>query len=99
LGEIAVLEEFPEATIIRPSWIYGTEDRFWNKMGWCAKWLPFSFVLAPDGGKAIMRPVYVGDVAAVLNSLAKSTNTDGKIIELYGYFLNNTVQKSILIEV
>jgi uncharacterized protein YbjT (DUF2867 family) len=84
LGEIAVLEEFPEATIVRPSWIYGTEDRFWNKMGWCAKWLPLSFVLNPDGGNATMKPVYVGDVAAILTTLARGNETEGKVVELYG---------------
>jgi hypothetical protein len=28
-----VRQELPEATIIRPSFIYGDEDRFWNRLG------------------------------------------------------------------
>ncbi|KAJ2997566.1 39kDa subunit of ndufa9, NADH:ubiquinone oxidoreductase [Globomyces sp. JEL0801] len=84
LGEIAVREEFPEATIVRPGWVYGHEDRFWNKMGWFSKWAPFSFILAPDGGHATMRPVYVNDVAAVLSAMAKEDATVGKVVELYG---------------
>jgi NADH dehydrogenase (ubiquinone) 1 alpha subcomplex subunit 9 len=84
LGEIAVKEEFPEATIVRPSWIYGHEDRFWNKMGWFVKWAPFSLVLAPNGGNNTMRPVFVSDVAAALASMAKEDHTVGKVVELFG---------------
>ncbi len=84
LGEIAVREEFPEATIIRPSWMYGYEDRFWNKLGWLAKWAPFSMIPLPDGGKATMNPVYVGDVSAALASMARDDISVGATVELYG---------------
>lgn len=84
LGEIAVREEFPEATIVRPSWIYGYEDRFWNKMGWFSKWSPFSLIPLPNGGDALMRPVFVNDVAAALATMAKEDDTIGKDVELYG---------------
>ncbi|KAJ3078521.1 hypothetical protein HDU99_000540, partial [Rhizoclosmatium hyalinum] len=83
LGEIAVREEFPNATIIRPSSIYGSEDKFWNRIGY---YLKFGFVGLPiyNNGQTILRPVYVGDVAA---AIAKSMTNDqvvGKTIELYG---------------
>ncbi|KAJ3309995.1 39kDa subunit of ndufa9, NADH:ubiquinone oxidoreductase [Boothiomyces sp. JEL0838] len=84
LGEIAVREEFPEATIVRPAWIFGHEDRFWNRLGWFSKWVPFSVMIAPNGGHAVMRPVFVGDVAAVLAQMAKEDATVGKDVELYG---------------
>jgi NADH dehydrogenase (ubiquinone) 1 alpha subcomplex subunit 9 len=84
LGEIAVREEFPDATIVRPSWVYGYEDRFWNKMGWFVKWAPFSMVMAPNGGNATMRPVFVNDVAAALATMTKEDQTVGQVVELYG---------------
>lgn len=84
MGEIAVREEFPEATIVRPAWIFGHEDRFWNRLGWFSKWVPFSVMIAPNGGHAVMRPVFVGDVAAVLAQMAKEDATVGKDVELYG---------------
>lgn len=84
LGEIAVREEFPEAIIVRPSWMYGYEDRFWNKMGWFVKWAPFSIVPLPNGGSATMRPVFVADVAAALETMVKDDSMVGKDVELYG---------------
>ena len=84
LGEIATLEEFPDATIVRPSWMYGYEDRFWNKMGWMVKWIPYSVIPLPNGGHAKMNPVYVTDVAAVLTALVRHDESQGKVVELVG---------------
>ncbi|KAJ3027507.1 UNVERIFIED_CONTAM: hypothetical protein HDU68_003695 [Siphonaria sp. JEL0065] len=83
LGEIAVREEFPNATIIRPASIYGSEDRFWNRIGY---YLKFGFVGLPiyNNGETILRPVYVGDVAAVIAKTLKDDRAAGKIVELYG---------------
>ena len=83
MGEIAVKEEFPEATIVRPSWIYGYEDSFWNKLGSMAKWIPLSIIFAPNG-QAIMRPVLVDDVSQVLSKMAREDEAAGELVELYG---------------
>ncbi|KAI8622155.1 NAD(P)-binding protein [Chytriomyces sp. MP71] len=83
LGEIAVREEFPEATIIRPSTMYGNEDKFWNRIGY---YLKFGFVGLPvyNNGQTIMRPVYVGDVASAIAKTMKSDLAVGKTVELAG---------------
>ncbi|KAJ3315518.1 39kDa subunit of ndufa9, NADH:ubiquinone oxidoreductase [Blyttiomyces sp. JEL0837] len=83
LGEIAVREEFPDATIIRPSTIYGSEDKFWNRLGWHTKLSPYG-VPIPNGGNTILRPVYVGDVSAAIAATLRDDRAVGKIVELYG---------------
>lgn len=60
-GEAAVLRAFPGAMILRPSVIFGTEDRFFNKFASMSRFGPF---LAVVGGKTRFQPVYVDDVAA-----------------------------------
>ncbi len=60
-GEADVLRQFPAATILRPSIIFGTEDSFFNMFGTMSRYFP---VLPIVGAKSKMQPVYVDDVAA-----------------------------------
>jgi uncharacterized protein YbjT (DUF2867 family) len=60
LGEAHVRAAFPNATILRPSVIFGSEDGFFNKFAAMSKLGP---VLAIVGGKTKFQPVYVDDVA------------------------------------
>jgi len=67
-GEAGVRAGFPEATILRPSVVFGPEDAFFNRFAAMAR-LPFMPVVA---GATRFQPVYVGDVAdAVAASLAR----------------------------
>ena len=62
-GEIAVREAFPNATILRPSVIFGQEDHFINRFATLIRMMPIVPVIAPS---ARFQPVYVGDVAAAV---------------------------------
>jgi uncharacterized protein YbjT (DUF2867 family) len=79
-GEAAVRAAFPNAVIIRPSIIFGAEDKFFNRFAAMASFLP---IVPITGGAAKFQPVYVGDVAdAILASLAPERA--GKTYELGG---------------
>jgi uncharacterized protein YbjT (DUF2867 family) len=66
-GEAAVLASFPEATILRPSVIFGRDDNFINMFAGLMRFAPILPVFVPEGR---LQPVYVGDVArAVVASL------------------------------
>lgn len=91
-GEHAVTAHFPQATILRPSVVFGVEDQFFNKFAALAN---IAHVLPLiGGGKSKFQPVYVGDVArAVVASLknpaaespaTESPATGGKIYQLGG---------------
>jgi uncharacterized protein YbjT (DUF2867 family) len=82
-----VLKNFPKATILRPSIVFGPEDSFFNmfaKMAVIAPVLPLI-----GGGHTKFQPVYVGDVAdavvaAIQRSAIGETNPQKKIYELGG---------------
>ena len=81
-GEAAVRAAFPEATILRPSIVFGPEDSFFNRFAAMARLSPALPLIG--GGHTLFQPVYVGDVAdAVLRALS-DPGTQGKTYELGG---------------
>ena len=59
-GEAAVLDSMPDAVILRPSVIFGTEDGFFNQFAGLARLTP---ALPLVGGATRFQPVWVEDVA------------------------------------
>lgn len=87
-GEAAVRAAFPNATILRPSIIFGREDAFINRFAGLIRMLtalPFEIVPV-IGAETKFQPVFVGDVAravvAALSGAAK--NGGGQTLELGG---------------
>jgi len=81
-GEAAVRREFPDATIIRPSIVFGPEDGFFNLFGALARLSPVLPLIG--GGKTRFQPVYVGDVARAIVAALRDPATAGRIFELGG---------------
>lgn len=81
-GEAAVLAAFPNATILRPSIVFGREDGFVNRFADLISKLPVVPIIR---GPAKFQPVYVGDVAAaIVTVLANVPPHAGKTYELGG---------------
>lgn len=81
-GEARVKRAFPNATIIRPSVVFGPEDNFINRFARMVRLLPVVPVVKPD---ARFQPVWVGDVArAVALAAADPAQYGGKAFELGG---------------
>ncbi|MBN8809415.1 MAG: complex I NDUFA9 subunit family protein [Sphingomonas sp.] len=81
-GEEAVRAAFPAATVLRPSVVFGPEDKFLNRFAEMIARLPVVPVLKPN---AKFQPVHVVDVAkAVMAALGDPTAHAGKMYELAG---------------
>lgn len=79
-GEAAVVAEFPGAIILRPSVIFGTEDKFFNKFAGLAQFAP---IVPIAGGQTRFQPVWVDDVAqAAVNAV--TTDASAGVYELGG---------------
>jgi NADH dehydrogenase len=86
-GEQTVLKAFPQATILRPSVVFGPEDDFFNMFAGMARLLPVLPLIG--GGRTKFQPVYVADiaasiVAAIVLPVIGSQSPGGKIYELGG---------------
>ena len=80
-GEAAVRAAFPEATILRPSIVFGAEDSFLNRFGAMAAIAPVMPVIS---GATKFQPVYVGDVADAIVAALTREDACGRTYELGG---------------
>jgi len=81
-GEAAVRAAFPGATILRPSVVFGREDRFLNRFAGMMVALPVVPVLSPA---TRFQPVFVSDVAdAVAEAVAQPAAHAGRTYALGG---------------
>lgn len=79
-GEAAVLAHRPDAVILRPSVIFGPDDKFFNKIGGMMRLGP---ILPLPGAATELQPVYVEDVARAAMMGAEGIAAPG-IYELGG---------------
>jgi len=86
-GEERVKAAYPQATIMRPSVVFGAEDQFFNRLAALARLSPILPIFGQgllDAGTTRVQPVYVGDVAdAVVNALDAASSV-GDTYELGG---------------
>ena len=73
---------FAGATVLRPSIVFGPEDRFFNRFAAVLRIAPAMPV--PGGGRVRLQPVYVDDVAAAVFRAATAPDTAGRTYELGG---------------
>ncbi|ABC20821.1 complex I NDUFA9 subunit family protein [Rhodospirillum rubrum] len=100
LGEKAVREAFPAATILRPSVVFGPDDGFFNLFAGLQRLSPVLPYFTRDGfrrggsgvcgidlagsGGPKFQPVYVGDVARAMIAILDTPALRGKTYELGG---------------
>ncbi len=105
-GEKNAQELVPNATIIRPSIVFGPEDNFFNQFASLARILPVLPLIG--GGETKFQPVFVGDVADLIARVIDGEAQQGKTYELGGpdvmsfkdilqYILDVTGRKRLLL--
>jgi len=77
-----VLQDVPDAVILRPSIVFGPEDDFFNRFAGMAQMSPVLPLVG--GGETKFQPVFVGDVAAAVMAAVDGRTTPGAVYELGG---------------
>ncbi|XP_067860983.1 NADH dehydrogenase [ubiquinone] 1 alpha subcomplex subunit 9, mitochondrial [Heptranchias perlo] len=94
VGEKVVREEFPDSIIIKPSEMFGREDKFLNYFAHM-RWFGRATPLISMGKKTVKQPVFVVDVAKAIVSAIKDPDSNGKTYVIVGpnrYLLHDFVQ-------
>ena len=82
LGERAVQQAFPGATIVRPSAMFGPGDALFSTLAHLARLLPVVPLIG--GGQTRLQPVFVEDVAEAIARILADPATAGRTYELAG---------------
>ena len=81
-GEKNIQETFKPSVILRPSLVFGPEDKFFNTFASIAQFSPALPLIG--GGRTKFAPIYVGDVAKAIVKVLEMNNSGSKIYELGG---------------
>jgi uncharacterized protein YbjT (DUF2867 family) len=81
-GEEAIRAAFPQATIVRPSLVFGEDDHFFSRFAAMIRSSPVLPLIG--GGTTRFQPVFVDDMTVGLLELLKRSNTAGKTYEFGG---------------
>ena len=82
-GEEAIQEVYPWATIVRPTQMFGRNDRLLNNMARFSRYWLAQYVV--DDGKPLTQPVWVGDVARAIAQVCDNAPAyEGKRLDLFG---------------
>ena len=81
-GERAAFETVPDAVVLRPSIMFGPEDKFFNRFANMARFSPFLPLIG--GGSTKFQPVFAGDVAEAVALSVNGAVQRGRIYELGG---------------
>lgn len=82
LGEKALMENFDNLTLFRPSLVVGSGDQFFNKFAQMAKVSPFLPMVGEKPNGALFAPIYVEDVVKAIE--ASLHTTEKQIYEITG---------------
>ena len=81
-GEKNIKDIIKSSVILRPSVVFGPEDKFFNTFASIAQFSPILPLIG--GGKTNFEPIYVGDVALAIVKSLELNNSKPKIYELGG---------------
>jgi uncharacterized protein YbjT (DUF2867 family) len=81
-GEAAVRDGFADATVLRPSVVFGPNDNFFNQFASLALFAPALPLIG--GGFTKFQPVYVDDVADAVMAAIQNPDARGATYELGG---------------
>ena len=80
-GELHILDSKLDYTILRPSFLFGKEDKSIN---YFIKFVRKGFFIIFGDGNYKLQPVYVGDVAKIIVDSIKNKKASKRIIEIGG---------------